>query len=186
MSPSTVMTKIFVTEVAEFSEKIGKTQMTFSPLNSQWWILRRMLPSLNNWLLPPATKLRQGNFLHLSVNHSVHRECLPLVPGVWPHTPGQTPPWADTPRQTPPGQTPGRHPPGRHPPEQTPPGQTPSWADTQQADGPLSRHPPGQTPLGRHPPPGQTLPGQTPLCIVHARIHTHPPLPSACWDTVNK
>ena len=64
----------------------------------------------------------------------------------------------------------GRHPPDRHPP----------WADT-----PLGRHPLGSThPLGRQPP-----------CPVHAGMHTPPaqcmlgytlPLPSACWDTVNK
>ena len=55
----------------------------------------------------------------------------------------------------------GIHPPrtrGRHPPgpEADTPRQTPPWADM---------HPPGQTrtPLGRH-----------------------SPLPSACWDTINK
>ena len=66
----------------------------------------------------------------------------------------------------------------------TPPGQTPlrqtPWVDT-----PLGRHPPKQTP-----------PGQTPLVPLHAGIHTPPPaqcmlgytppLPSACWDAVNK
>ena len=44
--------------------------------------------------------------------------------------------------------------------------------------------PPGQTSLGRHPPGrhpwADTPPRQTPLCQVHAGIHT--PLPSACWD----
>ena len=48
-------------------------------------------------------------------------------------------------------------PPGRHPLLR----QTPPWADT--------------------PSPGKHPPGQTPLCPVHAGIHT--PLPSACWDT---
>ena len=55
-------------------------------------------------------------------------------------------------RQTSPQQTPQC----KHPPLQTPPpGQTPPfWADTPSwADTPL---------LGRHPPPGQTGPGQTP------------------------
>ena len=100
-------------------------------------------------------------FSHLSVSHFVHGRCLPLVQGSLPHPLGQTPP---PPWQTPPG----RHPPGRNPP----------WVD----------------PSGRHPPP----------CPVHAGMHshlpsaccdTHPPtqcmlgyipLPSTCWDTVNK
>ena len=61
------------------------------------------------------------------------------------HSPGQT----HTPRADPPRQT---HPPlGRH---------TLLWADT---------HPP----LGR-PPPWADPPGQTPLCPVHAGIHTPP------------
>ena len=66
-------------------------------------------------LLPPATKLRQGN-IFTPVCHSVHREGVCQSPR------------ADTPQQTPP-----------------------------------SRHPPRP---------------------VHAGMH--PPLPSACWDTVNK
>ena len=62
----------------------------------------------------PQTKLRRGNFLHLSVSHSVHGGCLPqCMLGYIP--PGETPqadtPWTDTPRQTPHGQTPlDRHP----------------------------------------------------------------------------
>ena len=50
-------------------------------------------------LLPPATKLRQGNGF-TRVCHPVHRGCLPLVPGgCLPHTPlcRQPHPWADTP-----------------------------------------------------------------------------------------
>ena len=61
----------------------------------------------------------------------------------------------------------GRHPPGRHTP----------WADTPLVrHSPLVRHPPG-----RHPP-AQCMLAYTP-CPAHAGIH---PLPSACWDTVNK
>ena len=116
-------------------------------------------------LLPPTTKLRQGN-VFTPVCHSVHRGVSATPLGR--HIPGQTPP----------GRHPmGRHPPGRHPqadtprqtspladtPRQTPPGQTPQ-ADTPWADTPLARHPPP------HP--------------VHAGIYTL--LPSTCWDTVNK
>ena len=92
------------------------------------------------------------------------------------------PPWADIPygqtsfRQTPPGKTQTL---GRNPP----------WADTP---------PQGRWPPGRHPS------GQTPPCPMHAGIHTPSaecmfgytptqcmlgytsPLPSACWDMVNK
>ena len=62
-------------------------------------------------LLPCATKLRQGNVLHLSVilfrgrgeSASVHAGNCPT---------GQTPHWADTP-------PPGRHPPDRQPPQRS-------------------------------------------------------------------
>ena len=63
--------------------------------------------------------------------------------------PGQSPPWADTPRQIP---TP--------PPRQTPKADILLWADTPQADTPL---------LGR-----QTSPGQTPPVDTKGRP---PPLP---------
>ena len=52
-----------------------------------------------------------------------------------------------------------------HPPRQTPP----SWAETHRADTPRQTHSLGRHPPGRHPPQGDT-----------------PPLPSACWDMVNK
>ena len=69
---------------------------------------------------------------------------------------------------TPPGQTLlSRHPLNRHAPEQTSPGQT----------LPVGRHPPwADTSLGRHTPPEQT----------HSSLGRHPPLRSACLDTVNK
>ena len=114
------------------------------------------LLALRVTLLPPATKLRQGNvFSHVS--HSVHREGVCLwARGYLLHTPGQThlpgtdTPQADTPWQThlwvdtPQADTPwadiplGRHSPGRHPS-----GQTSPWADT-----PPGRHPPAQCMLG--------------------------------------
>ena len=67
------------------------------------------------------TKLQQGNVLHLSVSHSVHR-------GDFCHTPagrhptGKTPPWADTlSADTPQADTPGQTTPlGRHPQADTP------------------------------------------------------------------
>ena len=77
--------------------------------------------------LPPATKLEQG-YAFTHVCDYVHRGCLP-------HTPGQTPPWADalSPRQTPPW---AHIPLGRHTP----------WADSPpRADTPPGRQPPRQT-----------------------------------------
>ena len=59
-----------------------------------------------------------------------------------------------------------------HTPRQTLPGQRPPGKT------PPGRHPLDRHHLGKHPL------GQTPLCPVHVGIHT--PLPSACWDTVNK
>ena len=64
-------------------------------------------------LLPPTTKLRQGNVYCLSVILFTGGWCLPLVWGGYCHTlPGQTPPWSDTPPAD--GQTlSGRHPTGQ-------------------------------------------------------------------------
>ena len=119
-------------------------------------------------ILPSATKLRQGNVLHLSailftgggVSASVHAGIHP--PGR--HTPlGRQPPWADHPQVDTPPQPdtplpPGQTPPGRHTPRADT--QKPLWAET---PIPLGRHPPwADTPVGRQPPPQQT-PGQTPL-----------------------
>ena len=83
--------------------------------------------------------------------------CLPLV------LRGATPPWADSPS-------------GRHPPGQTLPGQTPPQADT-----------PNPCPVyaGIYNSPAQCMLGYTTPCPVHAGIHPLP-LPSVCWDTVNK
>ena len=71
----------------------------------------------------------------------------------------------------------GRHPPvdtplspGRYPPRQTPPGQTSPFPRQTLL---LSRHL-----LGRHPPPPQDRHPHSP--------GRHLPMPSACWDTVNK
>ena len=66
-------------------------------------------------------------------------------------------PQADTPRQT-------------LPQADTPPGTHPLWVDT---------------PLGRYPLPSECWHTHTPLCPVHAGIHTPPittPLPRACCD----
>ena len=113
--------------------------------------------------LPPANEACEG-YVFTGVFLSTRGAGLPLVPG-GPAT--HTHPWADTP-----------HPSGQTPPRQTPPGQTPPGRHT----------PPGQTPSPRQ---THTHPGQTPPLTagirphpVHAGIHI--PLPSACWDTVNK
>ena len=81
-------------------------------------------------LLPPATKLRQGN-VFTPVCHSVQG--------------GSATPQGDIPGQTPPGRPPAR---------QTSPGQTPHWADRPppKADTPLGRHPPAQCMLEYTPP----------------------------------
>ena len=57
------------------------------------------------------------------------------------------------------------------------PDQTPTHGQTP----PLDRPP---NPQADTPPPAQYMLGYTPPCPVHAGIH--PPLRSACWDTVNK
>ena len=89
------------------------------------------------YLLPPATKLWQGN-VFTPVCHSVHREgcvCLWSWGGVCRllgrHSLGRPPP--------------GQTPPGRHPPGQTPSWAEPPWADTPHADTP-GQISPGQTP----------------------------------------
>ena len=86
--------------------------MSFSELNSIE--STESIEFVRRLILPPATKLRQGN-VFTPVCHSVHRG-------------SAIPPWADTPGQTPPRQT---------PPRQTPPGQTPPGQIL-----PLGRHPP--------------------------------------------
>ena len=66
------------------------------------FILQEDHSLLTHPLLPPATKLWQGN-VFTPVSHSVHRGgCLPLVQGGVCHTTlGRHSPWADTPhRQT--------------------------------------------------------------------------------------
>ena len=92
------------------------------------------------------------------------------------------------PRHTPPG----RHPPGKEPPGQTPPGRHPQaptlWEETPPGQTSLAE-PPGQTPSlssacwDTHPSPCPLHAGINRPCPVHAGIH---PLPSACWDMVNK
>ena len=105
----------------------------FSAVNIRGSGLLIRIKFLSNYR--PQRSCRKVMFLYLSVSHFVHRV------GVSQHAMGQTPPWADTPRQTPPGQT---------PPWADTPRQTPPWVDTPQADTPLgypSMH------WGRHPPP---------------------------------
>ena len=87
-------------------------------------------------LLPPATKLRQGN-VFTPVCHSVHRGCLT-------DTPGQTapPPW-----QTALGRHPLDRPRRQTPPGQTVPGQTPPWAETPRQTPPSAQCMLGYTPL---------------------------------------
>ena len=64
----------------------------------------------------PQTKLRKGNFLHLSVSHSVHGEGVSASVHAGIHPPGETPqvdtPWTDTPQADPPW----ADPPGQTPP----------------------------------------------------------------------
>ena len=73
-------------------------------------------------LLPPATKLRQGN-VFTPVCHSVNR-------GEVCHTPLGRPPWTDTPwADTPWADTNQAHNPLSRQPLDRPPGQTPPWAD---------------------------------------------------------
>ena len=109
----------------------------------------------------PANKVCKGYVFTVVCLSTWGSECLPLVPGECP----LHPPWADTSLL-------------RRSPGQTPPGRQPLSADT-----PLGRHPQADTSLGR--PLGQTpLWADTLPCPVYAGIHT--PLPSACWDMVNK
>ena len=74
-------------------------------------------------ILPPATKLRQGN-VFTPVCHSVHRGGVCL----WSRGVSTTPPG-----QTPPADPPGRHPLGRHPLADTPSLGRHPWADTPRA-----------------------------------------------------
>ena len=119
-------------------------------------------------LLPPATKLRQGNvFTPVCQSFSLRGRVSPTLPN----------PWADTP--------PSRHPLGRPPLPSAcwdthPPGQTLPWVDTP-AQCMLGYTPPCPVHVGIHPP-VQCMLGYTPRAV-HAGIH--PPC-SAYWDTVNK
>ena len=63
---------------------IGLGPVPVQPL-SEWAII----------LLPPATKLRQGN-VFTPVCHSAPHPSLGRTPTPWADTPGQRPPWADT------------------------------------------------------------------------------------------
>ena len=97
-------------------------------------------------LLPPATKLRQGNVFYICQSVSQ------TPPSPWADTPGQAPgPQADTPLPR------GRHPLGqtspldRHPHGQTSPRQTPPTQCM------LGYKPPAHCMLGYTPSPGQCM-----------------------------
>ena len=79
--------------------------------------------------LPPATKLRQGNVLHVSVILFTGGRGVSVR-----ETPGQRPPWTETSLDRDPlgrdplgRDPPGQRPPGLRPPDRNPPGQRPPW-----------------------------------------------------------
>ena len=123
--------------LCNFQTDLFPQSFKFLWLDSQHFRWDPLSPFHFYYSLPPATKLRQGNFF-TPVCHSVHRGS--AKPPLCRHLSG-----VDTPL--------GRHslPLGRHSfPLGRPPGQTP-----------LHRHPPGQTPPHADTPPEQTPPGQT-------------------------
>ena len=120
-----------------------------------------IVPFDSKGLLPPATKLRQGN-VFTPVCQSFCSQG-----GVC-----HTPPWSDTPWADIPL---GRHPlPWADTPQGDTPRQTPPLADTP------GRYPWADTPWQTSPLPSACWNTHTP-CPVHAGIHLT--LPSACWDT---
>ena len=155
--------------------------------------------NLVKYLLPSATKLRQGNiFTGICQSFCSQGEGVSGTP--W----ADTHPQADTPSIHPPGQTPlpsacwDTHPLGRHPPVQThTPGQTPPWADTPSADKPLpnacwdTQLPaecmlgytlPAQCMLGYTHPPAQCMLGYTPPPKATAADGRHPTGMYSCLE----
>ena len=131
-----------------FHSKLMKPLQHVSNLHWFCWPISQQLPQCScTDLLPPTTKLRQGNVL-TPVCHCVHRglSATPWADNLlWSDTPLGRPLRQIHPRQRPPL--------GRHPPLM----QIPPWPNTPKADTPRQTHTPAQWMLGCSQKAGSTL-----------------------------